>query len=322
MVGLCLCILFGLLPGFANGADVPQTVTTGSIVFTGLRFEPLSVKTDSIIFTGLRFEPLSVKTGSIVFTGLSFEPQSVKTGSIVFTGLRQETTLGISESKPLFSQKEADASKTTKFGARAVKPDSKKETMPKETPTGFVPPSRESIKKDTGKKTTKTAMVKPNKLGARLVLKDHNVIKSISLKANESFDLVFFVNNAGDTKSDPFQYTITCKVLRGGPKCPVFSMSRTVYGIAPQKTHEIKLNGIAAPPGEYEVTVALKTGQLRNDGIKRVRLKVEPANMSTTPIKSGRTEEDNDKPRIKQISPIKPKQEIEQRQKSSQLHEY
>jgi len=291
LVGLCLCILFGLLPGFANGADVPQTVTTGSIVFTGLRFEPLSVMT----------------------------------GSIVFTGLRQETTLGILESKPLFSQKgqkETDVFKAGKFGSRTVKSGGKVKTMPKETPTGFVPPSRESIKKDTGKKTTKTAMVKPNKLGARLVLKDHNVIKSISLKANESFGLVFTVSNTGNTKSSPFQYTITCKVLRGGPKCPVFSMSRTVYGIAPQKTHEIKLNGIAAPPGEYEVTVALKTGQLRNDGIKRVRLKVEPANMSTTPIKSGRTEEDNDKPRIKQISPIKPKQEIEQRQKSSQPREY
>jgi hypothetical protein len=43
--------------------------------------------------------------------------------------------------------------------------------------------------------------------------------------------------------------------------------------------------------------------------------------MSTTPIKGSSTEEDNDKPQIKQISPIKPKQEIEQRQAPLRLRE-
>jgi hypothetical protein len=300
LTGLFLLLLFGFLPGFVQGADVPQTIATKSIVFTGLRFEPQSVK-----------------TGSIVFTGLRFEQKSVKTDSIMFTGLGKETTLGHSGSKALPSwkgQKKADVSKAGKVDARNVKPGDKTKTMSGEALTGFAPPSREAIKKNAGKRTTKTARAAPEKLGAKLVLKNDNVIKSIRLKANESFDLVFIVSNTGDTKSGSFQYAITCKVLRGGPKCPIFNMTRTVFGIAAQKTHEIKLNGIANSPGEYEVTVALKTGQLRNDGIKRVRLKVEAKNRTTTPIKGGSTEEDNDKPQIKQISPIKPNQKIEQRQ--------
>ncbi len=307
LVGLCLFIFFGLLPGFAHGADVPRTVTTGSIVFTGLRFEPQSVK-----------------TGSIVFTGLSFEPQSVKTGSILFTGLGQETTLGPSGSKALLGrkgQKEADVSKAGKFDTRTVKPRCNAKITPKEAPTGFVPPSRGKIKKDAGKETTKTARVAPGRLGAKLVLKDHKVIKSISLKTNESFGLVFPVSNTGDTKSGPFQYAITCKVLRGGPKCPVVNVTRTVSGIAAQKTHEIKLNGIAASPGEYEVSVALKTGQFQRSGIKRIRLKVETENRTLMPKKDSSAQQDNDKSQIKQVSPIKPNQGKEQQQTPLRLHE-
>ncbi len=151
LIGLCLFILLELLPGFANGADVPQTVTTGSIVFTGMRFEPKNVNTGPIVFTGMRFEPKNVNTGPIVFTGLRFEPKSVKTGSILFTGMGQETTLGLFGSKALIGQKEADVSKAGRFRAKAVKPSGKTKAMPKETPTGFIPSSREKIKKNAGK---------------------------------------------------------------------------------------------------------------------------------------------------------------------------
>jgi len=311
LMGVCLFIFFELLPGFAHAADVPQTVNTGSIVFTDLRFEPKSVRTGSIVFTGLRFEPKSVKTGSIVFTGLRFEPKSVKTGSILFTGLGQETTLGPSGSKASLGrkgQKEADVSKAGKFDTRTVKPRGNEKTMPKEAPTGFVPPSRKKIKKDAGKETTKTARVSPGKLGARLVLKDHNIIKSMRLKVNESFDLVLFVSNTGDTKSGPLQYAITCKVLRGGPKCPVPNMTRMAPNIAAQKTYEINLNGIAAFPGEYELSVELKTGRFQSSAIKRIRLQVETANRSIMPMKDTGTQQNKDKSRIKQTSPIRPKQ--------------
>jgi hypothetical protein len=297
MVELCLCILFGLLPGLAHSADVPRTVTTASIVFTGLRSELHIVDT----VNGLRYGPKRAKTASIVFTGLSFEPQSVKTGSIQFTGLGQETTLGLSGSKALLGRKgqeKADVSRARKFNAGTVKPAGKTKTMPEEAMTGFVPPSREKIKKNAGKGTTKTARAVPDKLGARLVLKDQDVIKSISLKANESFDIVFPVSNTGDTKSGPFQYAITCKVLRGGPKCPVFNMTRTVSGITAQKTHEIKLKGIAASPGEYEVSIALKAGRFQSGAIKRIRLKVEAANRTVTPNKGSSTQEDNEKLQI------------------------
>ncbi len=293
LVGLCPLILFGLLSGFAHGADVPQTVTTGSIVFTGLRFEPKSVK-----------------TGSIVFTGLRFEPKSVNTGSIIFTGLGQETTLGLSGSKTFLGrkkQKKADVSKAGKFDTRTVKPRGNAKTMPGEASTGFVSPSRGKIKKDAGKGTTKTARVAPGKLGAKLMLKNHNIIKSISLKTNESFGLVFPVSNTGNTESIPIRYAITCKVLRGGPTCPVPNMTRMTPSIAAQKTHRIKLKGIAASPGEYEVSVALKTSQFRSGAIKRIRLKVETANRTLMPKKDSSAQQDNDKPRIKQISPIKSK---------------
>lgn len=266
LTGLCLFILFGLLPGFANGADVPKTVTTDPIVFTGLWFEPKSVTTDSIVFTGLRFEPKSVKTDSILFTGLG-----------------QETTVGLSGSKALLvwkGQKEAKVSSTRKFGARTVKLGGKTKTMLGGVSGGFVP--RNEMKTRQGKALAKKGFglnkgpasvakhkIAMNKTGIKTIKipKPYIVIETLTYNLRQpgnriSLNILF--RNKGKAKNSPdAKYKVQCRVKKGGPNCPV-SKNRNIKLnkiIGPGQTARVLLMSPApAKPGKYLVSVSTPAG--------------------------------------------------------------
>ena len=87
--------------------------------------------------------------------------------------------------------------------------------------------------------------------------------KEGSSTPGQPVDLRVVFRNAGTTTSDPnSRYSVSCKVQRGGNRCPV---AEGVYSMAvaiePGSRHSVKLTGSMAEAGTYLVTVAVPVGE-------------------------------------------------------------
>ncbi len=286
-------ILFSLQAGSVMAASVPQTINTPAIEFTGRRFSPKTINTGSIVFTGRRFSPKTISTPAIIFTG--------RGGTIINMPQMKEA---------LTSQKEktVDLSRAGKLNIGGMK------AMSGKTPIG---PGGEPGKEKGRTPDAKIARTTPPvKMGARLAFKDHKILKTLNKTAGRPFDLVFAVVNSGDEKSEPIQYSITCRVLSRGAKCPAIKKIGTIPSVAARTTGKIELKGLKFKPGMYEIAVSLRSKSIGAKVVKKVRLNITTAvqpgkSQSITPAVGGgkQEEESRGRPEMRQIQPVKPSEE-------------
>jgi hypothetical protein len=85
------------------------------------------------------------------------------------------------------------------------------------------------------------------------------VTQPAPLKANTPFELTIQFVNSGKVAQDPGkQYSLACRVLNGGPACPLPVGMKTInQSIPPGGIHFAKFAGITGPAGSYELTVKL-----------------------------------------------------------------
>ncbi len=291
-------------------ASVPQTINTPAIEFTGRRFAPKVITTDTIVFTGRRFSPKTITTGSIEFTGRWFSPKTISTPAIIFTG-RGETIINMPQMKGALTGqkgKTVDLSRAGKLNIGGMK------AMSGETPIGpGGEPGREKGK-TPAPKIART--IPPVRIGARLVFKDHKILKTLNKTSGRPFDLVFPLINSGDEKSNPVQYTVTCRVLSRDAKCPAIKKMGTIPSVGARTTGKIELKGLKFKPGLYEIAVSLRSKSIDAKVVKKVRLNITSAvkpgrSQGITPgVGGGKQEgESKDMPQIRQIQPVKPSEE-------------
>lgn len=72
-----------------KGGSFHQTLRTGALTMTGLRFNPQTLRTSTLTMTGVRFKPQVLTTGILTMTGLRFKPQTLRTGTLRMTGMRK-----------------------------------------------------------------------------------------------------------------------------------------------------------------------------------------------------------------------------------------
>ncbi|HEX2964869.1 MAG TPA: hypothetical protein VHO84_03760 [Syntrophorhabdaceae bacterium] len=79
------------------------------------------------------------------------------------------------------------------------------------------------------------------------------------LKANSAFELTIQFLNAGNmTINAGQQFSLSCKVLTGGPSCPLPSGAKTInQSLQPGSIYFAKFSNISGPAGSYELTVKL-----------------------------------------------------------------
>ncbi len=85
------------------------------------------------------------------------------------------------------------------------------------------------------------------------------LIQPAPVKAASSFDLTIqFVNTGNMVVHSGKQYSLSCKVLSGGPNCPLPSGTYTInQNIEPKAIFPAKFAGITGPAGTYEMTAKL-----------------------------------------------------------------
>jgi len=162
-----------------------------------------------------------------------------------------------------------------------------------------------------------TRTTPPVKIGTKLAFKGHNILKTLNKTAGKPFDLVFPVINSGDEKSDPVQYTVTCRVLSRGANCPAIKKIGTIPPVGAKTTGKIELKGLKFKPGLYEIAVSLRSKSMGTGVSKKVRLNitsaVKPGRFQgiTPGVGGGKKQEEGSKgrPQIRQIQPVKPSEE-------------
>jgi len=79
------------------------------------------------------------------------------------------------------------------------------------------------------------------------------------LKANVPFELTIQFLNAGNIAVNAGQqYSLSCKVLSGGPACPLPSGTKTInQSLQPGAIHSAKFTNLMGPAGSYELTVKM-----------------------------------------------------------------
>ena len=90
----------------------------------------------------------------------------------------------------------------------------------------------------------------------------HKPVKNGVVAAGKTIDISFTIANKGTaptTSADT--YTVSCKVLSGGPSCPIANTTGPLPRINPKSSRNMSLYGIIkAKPGKYQVTVKVNPG--------------------------------------------------------------
>jgi len=104
-------------------------------------------------------------------------------------------------------------------------------------------------------------------------------VKGMPLKSGDPVDLgITFKNKGNKASSSGLLYKISCKVLSGGPKCPVPVTTRTLNkSIGPGMSHPVKLAGtIPASAGKYEVSVGFPSNIREKPFSLQIEVKPKP----------------------------------------------
>jgi hypothetical protein len=155
-------------------------------------------------------------------------------------------------------------------------------------PSGSQPPTPPPGQAETGqlKATTEEGLKKINP----------PIIKVVSiaympapLKAGSAVDLSIQFMNVGLGPSTSFTYSLSCKVLSGGPECPVPNTTHTVNKVIQvnQGYSAILMGANPAKAGQYRVSVILPGARGRPPGVTLnvagTKAKVQPVPLIAPP---------------------------------------
>ncbi len=132
--------------------------------------------------------------------------------------------------------------------------------------------------------------------GAIVSLSPKIAIQSIStqpapLKVNAPFELTIQFLNAGNlTVTAGQQYSLSCKVISGGPACPLPSGIKTInQNLQSGAIHFAKFANLTGPAGSYELTVKMlpeKPGEGTKTFTATINPEVKPQNvLGQVPVK-------------------------------------
>lgn len=99
-----------------------------------------------------------------------------------------------------------------------------------------------------------------SKLNARSKISIESILtEPAPLKPDVPFDLTIqFVNTGNVSVNTGQQYSLSCRIINGGPNCPLPSGTKTItQSLSPGAIYKAKYAGITGPSGTYELTVKL-----------------------------------------------------------------
>ncbi len=123
------------------------------------------------------------------------------------------------------------------------------------------------------------------------------LIQPAAVKATSSFDLTIQFLNTGNLAVNPGkQYSLSCKVLSGGPGCQLPSGTYTInQSMEPNAIFPAKFAGNTGPAGTYELTVKLLP-EKPGDTPRTVQVTIEPGpTVPKIPVKTNPTTKESTK---------------------------